>query len=182
MIGYICRPTIYHSEVVGEDFSTETPLCVTCGICCGDALFDYRSVTPDEVPGLVELGFPIEQINGGASFRMACVHTAGAVCQVYQDRPATCRAYRCKTLKRLDEGRIDRPEADRRVAMTKEAIANVDKHKQPAEKIHQLRQRLGEMAIPDARLAIALVAYDLLLDRYFRFSDQRMMPEAHRAS
>jgi len=27
-----------------------------------------------------------------------------------------------------------------------------------------------------------LVAYDLLLDRYFRFSDQRMMPEAHRAS
>ena len=148
---------------------------MTCGICCGDALFDHSSVTPDEVPRLQEFGFPILRINDGPAFPMTCVHIAGTLCQVYRDRPATCRAYRCKTLKRLDQGRIERPEADRRVSMAKAAIAAVDQLKRPGEKIHELRKRAGDKAVPDPRLAVALVGYDILLDRYFRFAEQRVL-------
>lgn len=149
------------------------PLCVTCGVCCTDAFFRYSSVTPEESTRVHSLGFPVERENGREIFAHPCIQLCGASCMVYEQRPATCRAFRCTTLSALEEGAIDRPEADRRVTLLKSAVQAV-RQSLPAEaRIWELRARLysDSAAAPQTRLA--LLAMDILADRYFKLKDRR---------
>ncbi len=160
--------------MVGIDDPVE-PLCVTCGICCGGAMFDYGKVTPEEEPRLRALGFAIAKENETAVFALPCGNLCGTACQVYADRPATCRAFTCPTLRQIESGEIDRTEADRRVAATKYAVDEVRHHLLPGETFRQLRQRFGGYGQPPADLQVAMVAYDMLMDRYFRKPHQRVL-------
>lgn len=148
-------------------------LCVQCGICCGGSLFDHAELDPDEVARTRELGFAVEMQGDQAIFKLPCGFQQGAVCQMYPDRPRTCRAYTCETLRALDARTIDRPEADRRTSEAKTAIARLRTHMLPGESFRELRTRFGAAAAASKELGLALLLHDLALDRYFRRPHQR---------
>jgi len=149
------------------------PLCVTCGVCCTDAFFRYSSVTPEESARIHSLGFPVERKDGGEIFSHPCTQLCGASCAVYEQRPATCRQFRCTTLSALEEGAIDRPEADRRVSLLKAAVQAVRQSLPTEAKIWDLRGRIYADPAADPQTRLALLSMDVLADRYFKLKDRR---------
>lgn len=88
-------------------------LCQACGLCCDGTLFDTLRLTADEAlhppPRL-----PIFDDAGRATVRFPCpAHRGG--CTIYDDRPGTCRAYRCNLLDRVDSDELDLAAAEARV-------------------------------------------------------------------
>lgn len=81
-------------------------LCQACGFCCDGTLFGGIRLTEDEArrPALVRL--PLFSTEGGPALLFPCPAHAGA-CTVYEERPATCRAYNCHLIDQLEQGDID---------------------------------------------------------------------------
>ena len=126
----------------------------------------------EEAPKMSELGFPIEAFGEQLGFVQPCAHICGTLCQVYAVRPTVCRNYRCATLADYDAGTIDRIEANRRVAMAKNAAGRVRSCLLPHETMAQARKRAGRDLRAAPELAVALGMLDLQLDRFFRWPDQ----------
>lgn len=87
-------------------------LCLSCGLCCDGTLFAQVPITPDEaarLEGRVTLSVDRRQLLQG------CRALEGCRCGVYDERPSTCRHYRCVVLKSLEAGRLT--EADARAAI-----------------------------------------------------------------
>ena len=141
-------------------------LCVSCGICCGDALFDHSRITEAEALRLRDLGFPVRRKGKQLIFAHPCPNICDKVCQVYQDRPQTCRDFRCRTLQKLERGEIDRPEADRRISAALAALADLRRRMRPGETVRQFHARFRQSEQPpDAKLAV--LVFDQVMAKYF---------------
>jgi len=149
-------------------------LCVSCGICCDGPLFDYAKLLPEEVPHARELGFEIVQLGEHSAFALPCGNLCGTVCQIYEVRPSRCRSYKCTTVEAMENGEIDRAEADRRVEATKVAVADVRKRLLPGETFLELRARFGDDPSPAPDFRLAMVKWDMTMDRYFRKPHQQV--------
>ena len=121
------------------------------------------------------LGFPLDSSGGKEIFLHPCAHLSGTECRVYEHRPQSCRAFRCPTLNALERGEIERDEADRRVTAAKAEIASVQRHLAAGERVWTFRQRIAAdpLAPPDVRLA--LMKFDIVMDRYFRAGSDRVL-------
>ena len=162
-----------------DEAASSSDLCVSCGICCDGALFDQGPVHPHEEARARSLGFTIaEREDGRRYFLIPCGNLCGSVCQVYDQRLTTCRTYKCTTLQALEHGEIDRAEADRRVAAGKAAIASVRRFLLPGESFSALRARFGADPAPSAAFRLAMVQWDLAMDRFFRKPHQRVLSPA----
>ena len=158
-----------------KDAGSSDDLCVSCGICCDGALFDQGPVYPDEEARARRLGFSIvERDDGRRYFLIPCGNLCGSVCQVYDMRLTTCRTYKCTTLQAAEAGEIARSEADRRVAAGREAIANVRRFLLPGESFMELRARFGDDPGPSPEFKLAMVRWNLAMDRFFRKPHQRV--------
>jgi Fe-S-cluster containining protein len=160
---------------MGGDVDSSNELCVSCGICCDGPLFDQAEVFPAEEARVRMLGFAIERRGGKAYFPLPCGNLCGAVCRIYDQRPTTCRTYKCTTLTALEAGEIDRTEADRRVAAAKDAVADVRARMLPGESFHELRERFGHEPSPAPDFVLAMVKWDMAMDRYFRKPHQQVL-------
>jgi Fe-S-cluster containining protein len=160
---------------MSEDGGPGNDLCVSCGICCDGPLFDHAEVFAEEEARVRELGFTIEERGGKTVFPLPCANLRGAVCQIYDVRPTTCRTYKCITLQAIEAGEIDRAEADRRVASAKAAVADVRARMSPGESFHELRVRFGKEPSPAPDFVLAMVKWDMTMDRYFRKPHQRVL-------
>ncbi|GGD90392.1 hypothetical protein GCM10011515_07490 [Tsuneonella deserti] len=159
-----------------EDSGAGSDLCVSCGICCEGSLFDQGPIFPHEEPEAGELGFTIVQRNDGERFfLLPCGNLCGSVCQIYEKRLTTCRTYKCPTLEAVEAREIDRTEADRRVAAAKAAIANIRQRLLPGERFDELRIRFGADPAPSVVWKLAMVQWDMVLDRFFRKPHQRVV-------
>lgn len=74
-----------------------TALCLSCGLCCDGTLFRYVPLEPKEARRLAGRVTPCE---GG--MEQPCRALDGVHCTVYDDRPTTCRAFRCLALQQLE--------------------------------------------------------------------------------
>ena len=81
-------------------------LCQACGFCCDGTLFDGLILQGEDEARAARRGLPIFLDEGNPTLRLPCPAHAGA-CTIYEDRPATCRSYRCELVNRLDQGDID---------------------------------------------------------------------------
>lgn len=70
-------------------------LCLSCGFCCDGTLFDRVPMTE---PELVSLRVQLAVAPGVSFARQPCAALEGTACQVYEQRPLTCRRYRCLLL------------------------------------------------------------------------------------
>lgn len=96
-------------------------------MCCNGTLFNYVTLTDDEVPALEK--YPQVQIkvrNHQPTFDEACVLHTGTGCSVYEIRPDTCRRYICEVVRDVRDGRLGETEA---VAVIATGRALVDEMK-----------------------------------------------------
>jgi Fe-S-cluster containining protein len=83
-------------------------LCLDCGLCCDGSLFYAVPVTRDEV---LRLGTRVDFSEDGAQMMQCCRALEGNRCTVYDERPSTCRTYRCFVLSSFERGAMSEAEA-----------------------------------------------------------------------
>lgn len=169
--------------------ANDVPICVQCGMCCDGTLFDSAPLTTEEAAGGRSAGIKVEKIQGEEAFAMPCGQLAGTLCRIYENRPKTCRAFRCATLEALEGGEISRSEALRRIRDAKDALAAVGERLPPGATVvdaRRWRRKKAEGrvdAVPEATpdLLLALGVLDIILDTRFREPAQRqVMPRERR--
>lgn len=131
---------------------------MTCGLCCDGTFFsEVRVGGADQVEPLKAAGLLPAGAGPGDSFPQPCGALHGGCCQVYAERPAACRAFRCLTLRRLDSGEID-------LAKARDIVA------QALALQRDVRVVAGERALPgctDVDVLMALAAFDRFAARHF---------------
>ena len=150
-------------------------LCTACGFCCDGTLFNFGKASPAEEPVLAAAGFRMcNSADGQRGFTIPCHKLENRRCTYYDQRPATCRAYRCTTLIALDEGRITPTQAHHNVAAAQAAIAAIRALLPKGEELGPLLARVAAGEMADARLLLHAGVLNLLLDRHFRKDRQQV--------
>lgn len=158
-------------------------LCTQCGLCCAGALFDYGALDPKEAATARATGMDVVEADGQSGFHLPCPQLDGASCRIYAERPQTCRSYRCKVLRGLEEGDITWSEAQERVEQAHAAMDYLAQqlpagaHVSDARRWRRETADAGGIPSPHASpmLMMALGMLDLVLDKHFRRVDQRQV-------
>jgi len=100
-----------------------TVLCLACGLCCDGNLFTQVPVRSDELERVRRRGLPILERSNGHVLPQRCAALDGCRCEIYDDRPAACRGYRCMLYAAMGEGEVSLPEALEIVAQAHAKIA-----------------------------------------------------------
>lgn len=99
----------------------EQEICVKCGFCCDNTLFDHAHLDPGEkgtLPEEMEKGYV--KIKDNEYFKLPCSYFDGK-CTIYNQKKAhICGAFRCQLLKNFETGNIDQVHAFEVVRRTKE--------------------------------------------------------------
>lgn len=154
-----------------------------CGLCCAGAIFDYGALEQHEAAAARSLGMDVVEADGLSGFHLPCPLLDGASCRVYSDRPRTCRAYRCKVLRNVEDGDIALSEARERVQQARKAMADLTQSLPDGATASDARRWRRETAqsggVPPAHVSpmamVALGLLDLVLDKHFRRVDQRQI-------
>ena len=132
-------------------------LCLSCGLCCDGTMFHAAPITEEEaarLEGRVRLSAARTNLLQG------CSALEGCSCRVYEDRPATCRVFKCLMLASLEEGIIDEAEA-------REGIGEVMKRRAEVARLMGLEdpRRALELAREEAAAGTASVELTNALQR-----------------
>lgn len=165
------------------DIPAPQNLCTECGLCCNGALFDFGPLARDEVPEKRRAGLRVLEADQKFGFGLPCPQLEGAVCQVYAQRPNTCRAFRCEVLKSVESGDLPYELGLERVEKGRAALAQVHAQLPKGASItdaRRWRREAGEAEASEAlnaspMLMMALGMLDLVLDEYFRKPGQRQV-------
>lgn len=88
-------------------------LCLDCGLCCDGTLFHAVPIDPEEAR---RLKGRVTLTEDGTHLAQSCRALDGCKCTVYEDRPSTCRTYRCLVLNAFESGRLDEARARAAIA------------------------------------------------------------------
>ncbi len=118
-----------------------------------------------------------------AAFALPCPRLEGSTCQIYADRPETCKAFRCKTLRSALAGEIDEESALKRIADARTALGEVWRQLPEGATIRDARRwrrQAGKASASkqlraSSTLMIALGLLDIELDLNFRKPGQRQV-------
>ena len=100
-------------------------LCLSCGLCCQGVLHDWAKIEEGEI-GLAErLELRTVRRPQGHVFALPCHLHREEGCTVYDQRPSSCRGYRCKLLSSHLAGEITWEESLRRVDQVKQLVAAI---------------------------------------------------------
>jgi len=83
-------------------------LCLDCGLCCDGTLFHAVPIAPEEA---ARLAGRVTLTPDRRELLQSCRALEGCRCTVYEDRPSTCRQYRCVVLSAFQSGRLDEQKA-----------------------------------------------------------------------
>ena len=72
--------------------NSESELCLSCGLCCDGSLFQLVKLEPGEAQSGLRL------VPAHDAFAQPCGCLTGTRCDIYDDRPAACRRFRCRLL------------------------------------------------------------------------------------
>jgi hypothetical protein len=100
-------------------------LCTSCGACCDGTLFDEVPLERDEVALGKRLSLPIVPSGDDAAMNLPCPALVDATCSVYDQRPSTCRTFRCELLLDVEAARVELAPALERVRSLRAAAAAV---------------------------------------------------------
>lgn len=171
--------------------SVAARLCTHCGLCCDGVLFDRVPVEEIEHERLTRLGFQVLRFETGkAYFQQACSKFDGTHCTVYEQRPESCRSFRCELFKSVERDHISLSKALSLVQEAKEVIGRLrpmlagqppkcmGEHWAASFESWQ-RSSAAERAMPSKINTVAhLTALNRILDRYFRKPKDRWIKES----
>ena len=111
-------------------------LCLNCGLCCDSTLFADVKLRPnDDSKRLAQLGLVLtRKARAKLGFFQPCKCFDGKHCNIYDDRPAQCRAFECGLLKKLEDGKIS-------VNM---ALKTISEAKTLANRVRRLLRAFGQ--------------------------------------
>lgn len=93
------------SERNEKEIDPSSSLCLECGLCCNGSIFSHAELNEDDCK---RLGI---SYHNDARLSFPCQHLSGRSCTVYQQRPAICASYQCKTLAAMKAREIGLGEA-----------------------------------------------------------------------
>jgi hypothetical protein len=103
-------------------------LCPSCGLCCNGVLFGDVELQPgDDAQRLAAEGLTVLRRKGKQIFNQPCACLVGGLCGIYKDRPVRCRTFDCRTLIRLQDGKVSLAQAQKTVASAREQAAEVQR-------------------------------------------------------
>ncbi|PIE08004.1 MAG: hypothetical protein CSA74_04035 [Rhodobacterales bacterium] len=92
-------------------------LCLGCGLCCDGSLFWAVELAPgDELPTEPP----------GGRLPQPCPYYGIAGCTIYAARPAQCRAFRCRVLDAVAQGKRDMAWGQARIDAMRHLLAGLD--------------------------------------------------------
>lgn len=104
-------------------------LCKACGLCCSGHLFAWVRLNANELDKVENLGLKVIRNDPRQrGFLQPCPVWQNGVCSVYTspDYPSSCRKYKCKVLKQLEDESIQLPEALNTIEETLTMIQEVE--------------------------------------------------------
>jgi Fe-S-cluster containining protein len=166
----------------GKDHGT---LCKACGLCCSGVLFHRVLLAPGEAERAAELGLSLEA-GENPGFTQPCSRFAASGCTIYDQRPSTCRRYRCEVLLKLERGEIESARATEVIASALALVADAEAGEPGSAPARLRAAERGTPATLDcnpeerekaARQSLALLALERYLDRHFRGPNQKKVME-----
>lgn len=162
----------------------ESALCTACRLCCAGSIFDFGKLTDDEARNMAARGAPLWS-GDGPGLAFPCPLLDGTCCTIYAERPGVCRRFRCGVLRRFDGGELEGEAAMAIIATGRQLDDAVRELLPPEQSVAEARRAwredpeywrslAGPERIAAARLAMALTALNLHLDRHFR-SDKKKL-------
>ena len=96
---------------------TPQSLCLSCGFCCDGTLFGQVPLKAADILLPLQAGGIQIQTKGTESFfKQPCTAYEQGCCQVYADRPASCRKYRYELLRKYGSEAISWAEAQQKIS------------------------------------------------------------------
>jgi hypothetical protein len=94
---------------------------------------DVELQRADDPQRLAQLGLSLQQKGRKLGFPQPCACYDGQFCRAYADRPARCRTFECRVLKRVVRGEIT----------TGAALRLIEKGRQQSQRVREVIQALG---------------------------------------
>lgn len=155
-------------------------LCLSCGMCCDGTLFTHVAFETGDaaIEPVFERTIAVAE-GSGRGFAQPCEMLDGRACAIYARRPVPCARFRCRTLRELDQGRIDPDDAASRIDAALTARAEVMTADGFGTPLSELRTQMEQADGAERRdpAMIALARLELVLLRWFR--DPRKKPLDH---
>lgn len=154
--------------------SAASRLCLACGLCCNGVLFDIVCLQPqDAMKPLERLGMKINRRKTEPYFKQPCGFLQDRRCGIYEQRPARCRLFECRILRRLEAGEFSEEQAAALIRQALQKVAEIEMRLgelggQNAQETLESRVEQALEARPDPALRDQLRKLHLLLDREFR--------------
>jgi len=137
-------------------------------------MFSKVIFKPDDSPSR-RAQFPTRRFEDGDGFAQPCPHFKVDRCTIYADRPSLCRTYRCRTLTELEDGEIEGAEALKRVGIALETrerlLSGAGGHS--LGEVREWAKESGPLPHEKGESVIFLGALAVLLDRWFRYDDEK---------
>lgn len=105
--------------------SDASNLCIKCGACCDGTAFDQVILVTSDLNSSIRKMDIIKE-EDEMRLKQPCTAHINNTCSIYSERPAICRAYKCKLLKEYEGDRVDENQALETIAKLKEARKEVD--------------------------------------------------------
>jgi Fe-S-cluster containining protein len=154
---------------------------------------DVKLQPKDDVNHLLSLGIPVEvqtakrkaQTSRGQEagrFVQPCAAFEGCRCRIYASRPDYCRRFECLLLKKLHDGTVTRPVAERLIRRARRSTAAVEKLLRAlgqtdaiglADRFRSLTQRLEQQPLDPksaelyGKLTLAFHELNMVLHEHF---------------
>jgi Fe-S-cluster containining protein len=140
-------------------------LCLSCGLCCDGALFDFVKLEPaDDALRLQQLGLGVKVSRGRipvTRFPQPCAALCqDRTCRIYLERPRQCQEFECGVLKDAKAGQVTYAAALREVKKARRRADKVrrllrelgdnDEHRALGERFHRTSERLEAGGIAEA--------------------------------
>ena len=110
-------------------------LCPACALCCNGVLFaDVRLQAEDDAKRLAALGVALKHKGSVIRFAQPCQCLSGERCSIYADRPARCRTFECRLLKRAQSGQVSE----------RAALVSIRKARVAADNVRRILHELGD--------------------------------------
>lgn len=106
---------------------TSSSLCLACGLCCQGVVFSGVRLLESEVEWAQKKRLDVIAYPGGHAFRQPCpILREETKCAAYEERPARCREFECKTLVAFAKGDVSYDDAVARLTEIRELKEDIE--------------------------------------------------------
>lgn len=138
-------------------------LCTRCGICCTGAVLSGGRLEASELAFAERHQLRVVQTEKGPAFAHPCQLLNGKICGAYDERPKTCRAFRCKILRSVEAGELSEADALVRIEELLQRISAIESVLEPDAK-NALWWAAGLLGDPDTNDVQRAELSEMLID------------------